>query len=439
MQRLMTAHRRMQARTLFFFLLFETALVAQEEIRLPRALYDQEATPPRQPGPPVPQDDDEKEDPDTTSFYPIPAIASGKNEGWTYGLLGALLLPDKHGDINMVFSAAVQYRSKIKINGFLDFRWTPSPTAVFEAYSYWAENIENQNQVFYDNKRLWKNFNFRFDFDERRIVTERFFGRGSETRERDESAYTSNTYLTQLRFGPYLADPLSLQATFRFRHFRVGESLLTDLPQTRALYPNEFGMDGGHVWGEGLRLTYDTRNNVFTPTQGEYGVLFAEMAHYALNDSLRPFQVFGLEAMKLWPHTEDAQFVTVVRFKTQFVIGDAPFWELSTLGGGSSLRGFGPTRFVHNDMWVLNVEERIRLFEVRVEGVTGEVQLAPFIDVGEVFSHTSDDGLPDMERRIHWSAGSGFRAVVQPYIVGRMDIGFGSEGLGITVGLDYPF
>lgn len=415
-------------------------LVAQEEIRLPRSLYDQDP-PPRQPRPPVPSDDDddEKETPDTTSFYPIPAIASGKNEGWTWGLLGALLLPDEHGDINLVVSGAIQYRSKIKVNGFLDVRWTASPTAVFEAYSYWAERIENQNQVWFDDRRLWKTFNFRFDFDERRLATERFFGRGSETKEDAESSYTSNTYFSQLRFGPYLTDVLSLQGTVRFRRLRVGDSVLTDLPQTRSFFPAEFGMAGGHIWAEGLRLTYDTRNNLWTPTTGEYGVLFAEMAHYALDGSLRPYQVFGLEAMKLWPHTEDAQFVTVVRLKTQFVTGDAPFWELSTLGGGSSLRSFGPNRFTHNDSWVLNIEERIRLFEVRLEGVTGEVQIAPFLDVGEVFSHTSDDGLPVMDRKIHWSAGSGFRAIVQPYIVGRMDIGFGNEGLGITIGLDYPF
>ena len=386
------------------------------------------------------KDQPQVDEPDNLAFYPIPALASGKNEGWTYGLLGALLIPDEHGDISMVVSAAIQYRKNVKINGFLDFRWTPTPTGVFEAYSYWAQKVENENQVFFDERRLWKDYNFRFDFDERRVGTERFFGKGTTTSETAESAYTSNTYFTQLRFGPYLTDVMSLQGTFRFRHFRVGESILDNVPQTLTLFPNEFGIEGGEVYAEGLRLVYDTRNNIFTPTIGEYAVVSFENAHYVLHGAARPYQIFGIEGVKLWPHTEDAAFVTVARLRAQFVVGkNAPFWELSTLGGGSSLRSYNPNRFTDNDTWVINIEERIRLFTVRLEGVTGEVQIAPFFDFGEALRHTQDVARPDVDRRIHWSIGSGFRAVVHPYIVGRMDVAWGMEGLGITVGLDYPF
>src|SRR5262245_62063899 len=141
--------------TSIFFLLAVHLLgrdvFAQEEILLPRSLMmDQGAAPPQKvpagPG-------EEKEDPDQLAFYPIPAIGAGKNEGWTFGLLGALLIPDKHGDINQVVSAALQYRANISVNGFLDFRWTTSPTGAFEVYTYWARDIENENQFFYDEKR----------------------------------------------------------------------------------------------------------------------------------------------------------------------------------------------------------------------------------------------------------------------------------------------
>ena len=125
----------------------------QEEIRLPRSLLDQEP-PARQEPPPggegkKPQATtaqerrkELEEKPDETAFYPIPSIASGKNEGWTFGLLGALLIPDEHGDINKVLSAAIQYRSKVGMNGFVDYRWTLSPSALLEAYSYWAAKVE---------------------------------------------------------------------------------------------------------------------------------------------------------------------------------------------------------------------------------------------------------------------------------------------------------
>jgi outer membrane protein assembly factor BamA len=411
---------------------------AQEADKLPRSLSDQEPSKPPQ-DPVLSRRQELEERPDETSFYPLPNIATGKNEGWTYGVLGALLLPDEHGDINKVVSFSVAYRDKVGVNGFADYRWTLSPNAVFEAYSYWAAKVENENQVFYDNRRLWDDYNFRFDFDEKRVGTERFFGRGISTKKNAESAYTSNNYLTQARFGPYLSENLSLQGTFRFRHFRAGESVLPKLPQMLDLFPDEYGIGGGEVFAEGLRLFYDTRNNIFTPTQGELAVVYFENAHFLSGGVAVPFQAYGIEGQKLWPHGDDAQFVFVGHLKAQFVVGHAPFWELSTLGGGSSLRSFGPNRFTDNDAWVINLEERIRLLTLRVESVTGEVQVAPFVDFGEVFRHTQDVARYDVDRRLHWSVGSGFRAVVHPYIVGRMDVGYGSEGLGITIGLDYPF
>ena len=418
------------------------AAEARDEADLPRSLADQEpAQDPAKERPPTKQEKrrELEERPDETSFYPIPAIGAGKNEGWTFGILGALLLPDENGDIDKVVSVAIQYRSYVKINGFADFRWTPSPTAVFEAYSYWAAEVENENQVYFDDRRLGGNFNARFDLDEKRVATERFFGTGASTKSSAESSYTSNNYLAQARFGPYIAEHLSLQGTLRYRHFRVGESVLPDVPQMLDLFPTEYGIEGGSLVGEGLRLFYDTRNSLFTPVEGEYVLVSFENAHYILHGVASPFQIYGAEALKLWPHGEDAQFVFVGRIKVQFVVGQAPFWELSTAGGGNSLRSYGPNRFTDNDVWILNLEERIRVWTVRVEGVTGEIQVAPFIDLGEVFRHTQDFARYDVDRRVHWSVGSGFRAVVHPYIVGRMDIGYGDEGLGITVGLDYPF
>jgi len=35
--------------------------------------------------------------------------------------------------------------------------------------------------------------------------------------------------------------------------------------------------------------------------------------------------------------------------------------------------------------------------------------------------------------------GMGFRAKVPPSVLGRVDVGYGSEGLQVYTGLDYPF
>ncbi|MBZ5637976.1 MAG: hypothetical protein LAO51_04370 [Acidobacteriia bacterium] len=40
---------------------------------------------------------------------------------------------------------------------------------------------------------------------------------------------------------------------------------------------------------------------------------------------------------------------------------------------------------------------------------------------------------------VHRSWGLGLRAVVEPNIVGRLDLAWGSEGLAVTTGIGYTF
>jgi hypothetical protein len=47
--------------------------------------------------------------------------------------------------------------------------------------------------------------------------------------------------------------------------------------------------------------------------------------------------------------------------------------------------------------------------------------------------------LKTRSKNIQFNPGIGFRAVVRPNIVGRIDVGFGDEGIAVFVGLGYPF
>ncbi len=68
-------------------------------------------------------------------------------------------------------------------------------------------------------------------------------------------------------------------------------------------------------------------------------------------------------------------------------------------------------------------------------GVNLEIELAPFVEAGQVFRHVAESPVNDL----HWVGGLGFRGVVRPQIVGFVDIGRGSEGTSIFTGIDYPF
>jgi outer membrane translocation and assembly module TamA len=119
-----------------------------------------------------------------------------------------------------------------------------------------------------------------------------------------------------------------------------------------------------------------------------------------------------------------------------------PFWALSSLGGDRSvlgdrqpLRGFGSDRFIDRNSFSSSVELRSKIFDINLFTTDLTFEMAPFVDAGRVF-HNLDDNPLD---RLHVAGGIGLRAIAEPFIVGYVDIGYGSEGTAIFSGVDYPF
>jgi hypothetical protein len=57
------------------------------------------------------------------------------------------------------------------------------------------------------------------------------------------------------------------------------------------------------------------------------------------------------------------------------------------------------------------------------------------VDVGNVFH----DGPTFPIRALHKVAGVGFRGIARPSVVGYVDVGYGSEGVAVFTGINYPF
>ena len=64
-----------------------------------------------------------------------------------------------------------------------------------------------------------------------------------------------------------------------------------------------------------------------------------------------------------------------------------------------------------------------------------DVEVAPFVDAGRVFEGNWDFPLS----HIHAVGGVGFRGVARPFVVGYVDVGYGSEGVAVFTGINYPF
>src|SRR5262249_11191433 len=97
------------------------------------------------------------------------------------------------------------------------------------------------------------------------------------------------------------------------------------------------------------------------------------------------------------------------------------FTAIQPLAGKRGCAAFGLSRFIDDNAFLVNFEERIPVFERRIFDHPISIEAAPFLDVGRVFENFS---LKDMQV----NPGAGLRLLARPNIVGRLDIGYGRDG-----------
>jgi outer membrane protein assembly factor BamA len=159
-----------------------------------------------------------------------------------------------------------------------------------------------------------------------------------------------------------------------------------------------------------------------------------------LNDSM--YSETGGDGRAFWPVAPDSVLVGHLAIRYLPTAHKVPFWALSDIGGDTSvaggeqpLRGFGEGRFYDRDSFSSSVEFRRKVLSFDATTTTIDVELTPFIDVGRVYARTSTDPLSDLHRVY----GVGFRGIAKPFVVGYVDIGYGTEGVAAFTGLNYPF
>ena len=98
------------------------------------------------------------------------------------------------------------------------------------------------------------------------------------------------------------------------------------------------------------------------------------------------------------------------------------------------MRGYIEDRFIDQGAWTLELEQRIRLFQTHIYGVTTDWRVDPFIAFGQVYHDT-----PGILSHVKVTGGLGFRAWVRPNVVGRVDIATAGKAPQFYVEIGYPF
>jgi hypothetical protein len=381
--------------------------------------------------------------PATAPFIPIPEVAADPDNGTTVGLIPTWLKTDRNHDISQIIAPDIIHNPYFGygVHGRIyDYPSTDEQWSVIGGIKQRVERgIDGEYQTGRLRDRRWSvNLSLIYDRD----GTPRFYGIGNRTPQSDQTNFTEDEELVQAQVGLNLTHAWQLRYTVRMRAFDVLPGTLPLIPSIYTLFPNVTGLHTSKELLHRAAAVYDSRDDVTVPTRGMEWVVYGGLASRSgiLNDSL--YSEAGIDGRVFWPVASHSIVAAHAALRYMPAARNAPFWALSTLGGSDSLiggtqplRGYGAGRFYDRNAFSASVELRQAIGSIGIAATRLELQVAPFLDVGEVFSRT--DASP--VAALHKVVGVGFRGVAPPFVVGYVDVGYGSEGAAVFSGIGYPF
>jgi hypothetical protein len=368
---------------------------------------------------------------------PLPVIASSPNEGITAGALSSFLLHDKNDNINALLAPQVNYNKNFGVSSTLYAAFYPSPDRYWEA-NLSKSTIINEDYEFklrdktFLDKKLEINL-FAFAFSD---GSARFFGFNAKTPNQRESNYTDTEIGFNLSAGYDIGRHYQVILGERFRDVAIEPGAVTSIPYIKDRFTEQRvpGINGFVAHAQRISFVYSTLDSFTAPTFGGFAKATVENSSKALGSDVNYRHYEG--ELKGYIPLDNARYISVFRVVYNQTLGEeVPFLEQSILGGENTLRGYGRNRFIDNSYFLLNLEERIRLFRWEIFNVKADWELALFMDMGAVMSSLDHATA----RQFEFNPGIGVRAVVRPNIIGRVDVGFGQDGPAVFVGLGYPF
>jgi outer membrane protein assembly factor BamA len=382
--------------------------------------------------------------PSTAPFIPVPLIGTDPNSGTTLGILPVWIKTDDNHEIRRIIAPDILHNpyfgwgvdGRLYAYSSVDKQWSVDAGIKQRV----ERTIDAEYQIGRLRDQRWS-LNYSLIYD--RSGVPRFFGIGNRSRKSNETNYTNSQKLAQVQVGLNLNHDWQLLYTGRLRQVDVTPGTLSGIPSLETVFGDIPGVGTTNMVLNRLSLIYDTRDDLTVPNHGMQWIAYGGAATRSgiLNDSM--YSEAGFDGRNFWPvapRTVLAAHVTVRYLPS--TSDRVPFWALSSVGGGESqtggdqpLRGYGEGRFYDRNSFSAGAELRRTVLSLDAVSTRVDIEMAPFLDLGRVFSRTST--LPF--EQLHHVVGVGFRGIARPFVVGKVDVGYGSEGVAIFTGLNYPF
>jgi len=381
--------------------------------------------------------------PVTAPFIPVPEIAVDPNSGTTLGVIPTWIQTDAQHDISRIIAPDLLHNPYFGWGAHARVYSYPSVDEQWSLVADLKQRVERGLDVEYQNgrsrlQRLSVGVSAIFD----RSGSPRFFGIGNDSPQHSETNYTEQQELVETQLGWNLTHAWQLRYTGRARSVDVTAGTLSGIASIGRRFSHALGLGTHSEQLNRLSIVYDTRDDVTVPRRGMEWVAYTGIAsrHGLFNDSL--YSEAGVDGRVFWALNRDTVLAGHIALRYLPSVNRVPFWALSSLGGGQAviggeqpLRGFGEGRYYDRNSFSGTVELRHRLLSFNAVSTHVDLELAPFVDAGRVFARSDSWPLS----QLHTVGGVGFRGIARPFVVGYVDVGYGSDGVAVFTGISYPF
>jgi surface antigen Omp85-like protein len=222
---------------------------------------------------------------------------------------------------------------------------------------------------------------------------DKFWGLGNHTHYYADENFSQRQFFINPQFLQRIHRKLYVGVTYEYQH----SGAVSYVPGGLFDKENIIGRYGGNTSGIGPILSWDTRNNAYSPTHG----VFAEMQYVWFDKAIGSgfnLTLFNLDLRKFIYVTDKS--VLALQGLAGLTNGSTPFRKLEELGGSDMMRGYYGGRFTDKCLMAYQAEFRQFLFwrfGVVAFASTGEVSPDP--------GHFELDGL-------HFAYGGGVRFMI---------------------------
>jgi outer membrane protein assembly factor BamA len=324
----------------------------------------------------------------------LPIIASSIETGWSFGLASAGTFHIKSHDTTTRTSNAQAVALYTTRRQFV--------TALNGSIYFPGERYIVNEQLSYSS------------------FPDEFWGLGKRAPDSNEESYKFKQYYIYLHPQRLISKSLFLGVVYEYqRVFDIdyANGGLFDME-------NVLGRQGYHVSGLGLSLTYDSRNNAFSPDRGSMLQFYFDHFDPGFGSSYT-YTNYILD-LRRFISVYNGQVLAVQVFGS-FNSGAVPLRSLAYLGGSSTMRGYYAGRYRDKNAGVLQAEYRVPIFWRF--GAVG------FADIGNVGPELQDVNL----QHFKYSYGGGLRVALneKEKLNLRLDYGLakgGSQGFYLQLG-----